>query len=226
MRKILVVAAHPDDEVIGCGATTALLIRDGWEGRTVILGEGLSARGETPMDNEQLMEDARTANRILGMGDLAGYRLPDNAFDTVPLLKIIRIVEDEVRRFLPDLIFTHHGGDLNLDHRRTFQAVLTACRPQPGFRHPDLYSFYVPSSSEWGDGTVLPPFIPDTYVDVETTLDLKVQALSCYPSEVRDHPHPRSVEGISNAARYWGNRVGLSAAEPFSLVRRIWKPGS
>jgi LmbE family N-acetylglucosaminyl deacetylase len=223
MKKLLVVAAHPDDEVIGCGATSALLIRQGWTGRTMILGEGLAARRGGSRDHEQLREEGRNANRILGMEDLVWHQLPDNAFDSVPLLNIIQLVEEEVQRSSPDLILTHHGGDLNVDHRRTFQAVLTACRPQPGFHHPDLYSFYVPSSTEWGDGAILPPFIPDTYVDVEKTLDLKVKALSCYPSEVRDSPHPRSLEGIRITARYWGNRAGLQAAEPFSLVRRIWK---
>jgi LmbE family N-acetylglucosaminyl deacetylase len=189
----------------------------------MILGEGLAARRGGSRDHEQLREEGRNANRILGMEDLVWHQLPDNAFDSVPLLNIIQLVEEEVQRSSPDLILTHHGGDLNVDHRRTFQAVLTACRPQPGFHHPDLYSFYVPSSTEWGDGAILPPFIPDTYVDVEKTLDLKVKALSCYPSEVRDSPHPRSLEGIRITARYWGNRAGLQAAEPFSLVRRIWK---
>jgi LmbE family N-acetylglucosaminyl deacetylase len=225
---VLVVAAHPDDEVLGCGGTIAGLAQHGYRVDIGILGEGVTSRYESrekaPVDETaQIREQAHRAARLLGAGDLRMFQLPDNRFDTVPLIEIIKLVNGLLEDLQPDLILTHHGGDLNVDHRRTFQAVLTACRPQPGFHHPDLYSFYVPSSTEWGDGAILPPFIPDTYVDVEKTLDLKVQALSCYPSEVRDSPHPRSLEGIRITARYWGNRAGLQAAEPFSLVRRIWK---
>lgn len=224
MSKFLIIAAHPDDELLGCGAHAFQLITQGWSGKSIILGEGMTSRNEngtSALGLTQLKEDGTRANQCIGITDIAFYDLPDNQFDSIPLLKIVRIIEAEIANYKPDIIFTHYGQDLNLDHRLTFQAVMTSCRPQPNMNIPDIYSFYIPSSTDWVDGNVLAQFMPNAYVDVFTGLDKKLEALAHYTSEMREYPHSRSLESIRNIAKYYGNRVGLSFAEPFILVRKI-----
>ena len=223
MKKLLIIAAHPDDEILGCGATVAKMIDQGWEAKSVILGQGMVSRGVEDEERalKQLREDARRANHELGIADVAFYDFPDNAFDRVPLLEIIKVVEKEVSNYKPDIIFTHFGGDLNIDHRRTFEAVLTATRPQPSFFNPTIYSFFIPSSTDWVDGFILKSFMPNIYFDVEGYIEKKLNALKCYTTEMRNYPHSRSIESLRIFSKYWGNRVGLNYVEPFILVRKI-----
>ncbi len=221
LKRILSIAAHPDDEMLGCGGTLALAASKGDKVRSVILGQGLLSRKHPETSLNTLQEDSRKANRILGVDSTGFYELPDNAFDTVSLLSIVQIVEQEISSYSPDIIFTHYGHDLNVDHRRTFEAVLTACRPQPGFKNPDIYSFFVSSSTDWIDGNLFLSYAPNVYVDISATIERKLEALSYYRSEMKEYPHSRSIEALRIFSKYWGNRIGREYAEPFILIRKI-----
>jgi LmbE family N-acetylglucosaminyl deacetylase len=141
--------------------------------------------------------------------------------DTRPLLDVVKQVEAWIVEIGPEVVYTHHAGDLNVDHRITFQAVLTATRPQPGSVVRELYSFEVPSSTEWAFGETGPAFRPNVFQDIASTIDVKVEALERYTGEVRTFPHPRSGEALRAIARRWGSVAGVSYAEAFQLVRSI-----
>lgn len=226
MRKILVVAAHPDDEVLGCGASVARFARQGAEVRLVILGEGLTSRADDPgaVDRaavQALHDRAAKAAAALGCPPPALHSLPDNRFDTLPLLDIAKLVEREVAAFAPDTVLTHFGGDLNVDHGQTFRAVLTALRPMAGRPVRRLLCFEVPSATEWAFGRIAGAFQPDTFVDVSATLEAKVAAMQAYESEARAFPHPRSPEALRALAATRGAAAGVPAAEAFQTVFAI-----
>jgi len=223
-KRILIVAAHPDDEVLGCGGTIARLVREGWEAFTLILGEGITSRDRERRREEReeeiagLKECVQRANEILGVKEVFTLDFPDNRFDSTDLLSIVKAVEEVRRDVNPSVIFTHSGADLNADHTLTHRAVLTAARPQPGEGVREVYSFEVLSSTEWHFPH---SFRPDTYFDISATLELKKEALRQYLSELREFPHPRSLEGVEVKARQRGMEVGLEYAEAFELVRRV-----
>lgn len=220
--KILIIAAHPDDEVLGCGATIAKFINKNYYGKTIILGEGLTSRKKVEKQElNHLKQNCIDANKHIGITNISFFDLPDNRFDSLPLHQIIRLVESEIMEYRPDIIFTHFGNDLNLDHRITFQAVLTACRPQPDFFNPTIYSFFIPSSTDWIDANSFQNFIPNIFVDVSNCIGKKLSALNCYSSEMKKYPHSRSIESVRIFSQYWGNRVGIKYCEPFILVRKI-----
>lgn len=223
MNKLLIVAAHPDDEILGCGATVAKMISKGWNAKSVILGQGMLSREIENSENalKSLKNDSLKANHEIGIKEVIFYEFPDNSFDSVPLLKIIKVLEREIEEYRPNIIFTHYGGDLNIDHRKTFEAVLTATRPMPNSLKPTLYSFFIPSSTDWVDGFVLKNFIPNVFFDVEEYIERKIKALEHYVTEMRNYPHSRSMESVRIFSKYWGNRVGLNYVEPFILVRKI-----
>ena len=222
-KNILIVAAHPDDEILGCGGAIARLVREGARAVTLILGEGITSRNgdekSTKSALKELREQAVEANRRVGVDEVIFRGLPDNRFDTIPLLKIVKEIEGVMARLRPDLILTHHGGDLNIDHQITHQAVLTAARPLPGASVRAIFAFEVLSSTEWSPGPV--PFSPNLYVDVSETLRMKVEAMEAYAGEIRAFPHPRSRRGIEALAARRGAEVGVGAAEAFDLVRGI-----
>jgi len=229
MSVMLVVAAHPDDEVLGAGGTLARLADEGVTTHVLILGEGAtsrvrfrsSSRGKAASAVKALEESARLAARILGAAGVSFGHLPDNRFDAVDLLAIVRRVEEELARVKPQAVFTHFAGDLNVDHRMTFEAAMVACRPQPGARLQEIYSFEVPSATGWAGPAAERAFRPTVYVDVHRQLERKLQALAAYPTEMRPAPHARSVEAISALARWRGSEAGLEAAEAFALIREI-----
>lgn len=222
-RSVLVIAAHPDDELLGCGGT---LIRHAQEGDTVhivILAEGATSRDsandtEAVEGTEELKLAAADAARIVGAEPPILEGLPDNRMDRLELLDITKLVEMHVRRTRPAIVYTHHGGDLNIDHQLTHQAVLTACRPV-GSGVEAIYAFETLSSTEWGFPDR--PFVPNRFVNIENQLDQKLKALACYTSEMRDFPHPRSPEAVEALARGRGASSGLPAAEGFMVVREI-----
>jgi LmbE family N-acetylglucosaminyl deacetylase len=223
--NVLVLAAHPDDEVLGCGGTIARLSSEGHKVTIAILGQGAASRfpkGSTEAISEisVLRERSREAGRILGAAEVLHYDLPDNRFDSVGLLDVVKLIEDIGRRTGPDEVFTQHGGDLNVDHQITFRATMTAFRPLPDTRVRNLYSYEVASSTEWSFGNFAPAFIPDTFVDISEFLDKKLEALTAYREELRLPPHPRSIEGVSAQAGDRGARVGVGAAEAFATVWR------
>jgi LmbE family N-acetylglucosaminyl deacetylase len=224
--KALVVAAHPDDEVLGAGGTIARMAQQGHDVAIAILGEGLTSRYlEGKQTDPKLLVELRTrsenAIRALGVTSFKHYDLPDNRFDTVPLLDIVKIIEDLIKHHAPSAVYTHHGGDVNIDHALTFRAVLTATRPMEGGPVKEIFSFEVPSSTEWAFQKLFPPFQPDTFFDIAETLDQKIASLAWYEPEMRLFPHPRSSEVIRAMAARWGSCVGLKAAEAFELVRSI-----
>ena len=229
--KVLVVAAHPDDEILGCGATAARLVAEGHEVHFVILGEGMTSRNTQRADAdlgqlEDLRRYAHAAAAKVGVKSLGLHGLPDNRLDTVPLLDIVKIVEELVNRHSPAVIYTHHGGDLNVDHGVVHRAVLTATRPTAGCPVREIYAFEVPSSTEWAFQRIEPAFRPNVFVDITRTLETKIAAMECYESETRKFPHPRSPEALRAAAMRWGSVAGCAAAEAFELVRSVRLTGN
>ena len=224
--KILVLAAHPDDEVLGCGGTIARRARQGHDVRLVILGEGITSRSNqreqaAASDLDRLHATARRAAELLGVPAPRFHKLPDNRFDTLPLLEIVKIIEREVREFEPEVVYTQHGGDLNLDHVITFRAALIATRPTSACLVRAVYAYQVASSTDWSFGQFAPEFRPQAFVNIADTLDLKLAAMRAYESEAREFPHPRSSEALRAAAAHCGSQVGLTAAEAFAVVREI-----
>ena len=223
---VLVVAAHPDDEVLGCGGTITRLAQEGHDVYIAILGEGITSRYQQREQADQAVVEAlharsRQVAELLGARDLFLYNLPDNRFDTVPLLDVIKIVEELVERLQPQVIYTHHGGDLNVDHVVVHRAVLTATRPVAGCPVREICAFEVPSSTEWAFGQFQSVFRPNVFVDISATLETKVQAMALYESEARPFPHPRSPDALRAIAQRWGSAVGVEAAEVFELVRKV-----
>jgi LmbE family N-acetylglucosaminyl deacetylase len=224
--NVLVVAAHPDDEVLGCGATIARLAREGASVHIAILGEGITSRyadatEADPAELESLHKRAHDVAKLLDAKGLSLHKLPDNRFDTVPLLEVVKTVESLVVKHKPEVIYTHHGGDLNVDHQITFRAVLTATRPVPGQTVREILAFEVPSSTEWGFQGLEPVFRPNVFTDITGTLELKLRAMERYESEAREFPHPRSRQALEAIARRWGSVAGFAAAEAFELIRSL-----
>lgn len=224
---VLVVAAHPDDEVFGCGGTIS---RWASEGRTIDVlliadGENSRAVGESQMVEAQLLEKrnaaARNACRILGCSSVQLLALPDNRLDRLELLDIVKKIEGYIEKLKPVTLLTHHAGDVNIDHRVVHDAVITACRPQPGHPVQELLFFEVPSSTEWRPPGSAAPFLPNYFVDITNTLETKLAALQPYETEIRDFPHPRSLKAIKALARWRGATVGVEAAESFILGRKL-----
>lgn len=223
--SILVLAAHPDDEVLGCGGTIAKLARQGATIHVAFLADGVSSRsGDLTAQQEELASRrvaAQKACDILGAKSVSFGDFPDNRMDTVALLDIIKPIEALVANFQTDMVFTHHAGDVNIDHRRIHEAVSAACRPQPGYPVKTVLCFEVPSSTEWQLSGSLPAFVPNWFVDISESLECKLAALNAYAAELRSWPHPRSRQGIEHLARWRGATVGVGAAEAFILGRQL-----
>jgi len=225
MKTILVVAAHPDDEVLGCGGTIARYEVEGCEVHTLILGEGITSRDASRDQHKrgeeirELEKQAEDANRILGVKKIYTFDFPDNRFDTVALLDITKVIEKVKKDVEPDVVFTHFHGDLNIDHQLTFKAVMAACRPTKDESVKEIYSFEIPSSTEWNAPFSLTYFMPDYFVDVSKSLKVKINALKEYETELRDFPHPRSLKAVELNAKLWGVKMGFEAAEAFKTIR-------
>lgn len=229
MKNILVIAAHPDDELLGVGGTVRRLVDEGVCARAVILAEGLTSREDKREDTgrtelEKLQEDARKAAREVGYAGIDFSGFPDNRMDGVDLLDVVKIVEQYIKKYEPDTIFTHHPGDLNIDHRITCEAVLTACRPVEECHVRRIYAFETPSSTEW-DYSYTNPFRPNVYFDVSDTIEAKIKGMACYRTESREHPHPRSPEALRALALYRGSNAGFQMAEAFMLMREMVSKG-
>jgi LmbE family N-acetylglucosaminyl deacetylase len=225
-NKILVVAAHPDDEVLGCGGTIRRLANEGSDIYIAVLSAGVASRygrGVVPDPKEiQAMIDVFKAVSLkLGAKDVSVADYPDNRFDSVSVLDVTKTIEACVDRWKPSVIFTHHCSDLNIDHHVTSRAVMTATRPVKGVSVRDIYSFEVPSSTEWTFGQIQPTFSPNVFYDITDTLQEKIDAMMLYESELREFPHPRSSKAIASIAQRWGSAVGVPAAESFQLIRSI-----
>jgi LmbE family N-acetylglucosaminyl deacetylase len=216
---VLAIAAHPDDEVLGCGGVLALHARAGDRVTIVIACEGESLR-YGPAGVGQASHIRQAAAR-LGVSDVRALGFPDQALDTLRLTEIIGPLVEVVRAVRPRVVYCQWGGDVNRDHHLLFQAALVATRPTEDCIEA-VYAFDTASSTEWAYPRT---FVPDTWVDISATLEAKVAALACYRSEVRDYPHPRSLKGLEYRARAFGNQVCLDAAEVFMTVRRVCQAG-
>jgi LmbE family N-acetylglucosaminyl deacetylase len=228
-KRFLVIVAHPDDEVIGCGGVIHRLVRrQACEARVVILGEGMTSRAHERLPDEWKEQLAfhranmTRATQRIGYGSTGVYDLPDNRFDSVDLLDIIKLVESEIDVFQPDVVLTHHPKDLNVDHRLTCEAVVTAVRPIPDKNVPSLLSFETLSSTEWQIPEPDYAFLPNLFFTLSVDdLSAKQEALEAYTTEVCDYPHPRSKQGVEILARRWGMVVGVEYAEAFRLLRGV-----
>jgi LmbE family N-acetylglucosaminyl deacetylase len=231
MRKVAaVIAAHPDDEVLGCGATIVQLVRAGYTVHVLLMSDGETSREKFPdsIDPRKLQLrklSASWASEIMGCESILQLTFPDNRMDSVALLDVIKPIEEFIAEYEPSLILTHHSGDVNIDHRTVHEAVITACRPQPGFSVCELLFFEIPSSTEWRPPNSAVSFSPNWFVDVTETLDVKFLALEIYESELRSFPHPRSIKAIEAQAIWRGASVGVGAAEAFVLGRKLLRKG-
>lgn len=227
MKTALVVAAHPDDEVLGCGGAIARMADEGWAVDVLILAEGLTSR-EPVRDAsghraglDALGECARRAAAILGARGVRLESFPDNRMDGVELLDVVKCIEREIERCRPVRVLTHHLGDVNVDHGVVHRAVAAACRPLPGTCVREVLYFEVASSTEWSGAHSLPAFRPNLFIDIGATLERKLRALDEYRSELRPFPHPRSLAAVEHLARWRGASAGCAAAEAFEIGRRI-----
>lgn len=227
LNRVLVVAAHPDDEVLGCGGTIARHADEGDQVQVLVVAEGatsrLQKRDRLQADGElsTLAQSAHRAGSILGAAGVELLDLPDNRLDSLDRLDLIKLIEQRIDRHQPQVVYVHHAGDVNVDHRRLHEAVVTACRPTPGHPVKRLLSFEVASSTEWQPPGSASAFQPNWFVDISAQCQRKREALEAYISEMRPWPHARSLKAVEYLARWRGAQVGVEAAEAFSLLRQL-----
>jgi LmbE family N-acetylglucosaminyl deacetylase len=228
-KKIMVVVAHPDDELLGLGGTMNKLIKEfNVTTHVVILGEGITSRSDTRnlnKWNDDLFihnENIKKAKEAIGYHSINTYNLPDNRFDTIALLDLIKIIEKEKNNFLPDIIFTHHCGDINIDHQKTFEAVITACRPLENEFVKTIICFETPSGTEWRVPSDPRHFLPNLFIPISLeNLNSKIKGMESYEFEKRNFPHPRSPQALKIQAERWGVTIGKKYAEAFQIIRLI-----
>ena len=221
-NKILVIAAHPDDETIGCGGSLLRHASENDEIAVVTLTNGVGSRDEAKekdLINREV--SARKAIKMLGADWIAKGDFPDNAMDSVPLLEIVKFIEQIKEKYNPDIIYSHSPSDLNIDHKVVTSATLTAFRPQPGEKNSEIRLFEVPSATDYSIDELEGSFNPNLFINIEKFWESKLDALSFYDSEIREYPHSRSYQKIESLAQYRGSQSGLELAEAFVLVRKI-----
>lgn len=221
-KNVLVIAAHTDDEALGCGGTIARHVAEGDTVYAVFLADGVTSRPDaTPEELEQRNAAAEKAHKILGITKAHMLGFPDNRMDSVPLLDMVQKLETVIEEIKPEVVYTHHYGDLNIDHRITHQATMTACRPVPGSSINEIYAFEVLSATGWNNPNSH-PFMPNAFVDISEHLGTKMEALAAYDLEMRKAPHSRSLINARRLAELRGSEVGVSAAEAMMAMRIIF----
>lgn len=225
MKKALVIAAHPDDEVLGMGGTIAKLVKAGRIVDVMIVTDGSSAQYRDSDHLAEIIEakkkETRNCAEVLGVRDIYYGELPDMKLDATPHIRINQVIEDVIDKVQPDAVFTHFWGDVNCDHQNVYKSTLVAVRPVMGQVVKELYCYRVPSSTEWTPNKADTMFMPNYFVDIEQYADQKYKAFSCYSTELREYPHPRSVQYLRENDKVVGLRVGLLAAEEFVLLRKL-----
>ncbi len=215
MKKVLVIAAHPDDELLGCGGTLIRHVENGDEVQSIIMCEGESLRyvGKEVHQHEATVEAAR----IIGITKTHRFDFPDQRLDKHSLVDLITPIEKVVDDYKPNIVYVQFGGDINRDHSLTYEAASIALRPTaPSVE--EVYTFYTVGSTEFKTPM---QFVPNVWIDIENQIERKLEAFACYKSEVRDYPHPRSIEGVRNVAAFYGNQCCLKYAEALMLMRKI-----
>ncbi len=224
--RLLVIAAHPDDEVLGCGGTILKALQQGAQVKVVFLGEGISARfpigqydsPEFFAQTAQRQREAQAALKVLGVKHVRFSERLCTQFDTYPFLSIVKDIEGEMRSFRPTILLTHNPSEVNIDHRITYEAVEVACRPVNIWAPREIYAFEIICSGNWKFD---PHFRPNVFVDVEKVWQKKMKAWHCYRGEARPFPHFRSDKGLETLATFRGLSVGIKKAEAFRLVRQV-----
>lgn len=234
--KILVIAGHPDDEVLGMGGTIKKLTKNGNDVKIVIMATGISSRRSSNYKNStkyevddqilkkineqifRLRKDAKNSSTILGVRDIQFESFPDNEMDIVSNLQITKKIEEIIQSYKPDVVYTHSQFDINIDHRALYFATITATRPKKNQNVKEVLCFEVPSSTEWYFPSA---FSPNVFVDISEEIQFKLRALKAYKNELQEFPHPRSLEAISAIGKRWGSVSGFKNAEAFYLVRKL-----
>lgn len=222
--KILIIAPHPDDEVLGCGGTIKKYINRGEEVYLCIV-----TKAYTPDWSQEFIDNRKKeiacANKVLGIKKTFFLDLPTVKLDTVPQKKLNDLISECIEKVRPEILYIPFGGDINKDHRLVFEALLVAARPKPKYSVKKILCYEVLSETEWGSSQARKMkeiFIPNVYINIFDTLEDKLKAMSCYKSELKDYPHPRSLEVITALAKKRGSEAGLKAAEAFMLIREIF----
>lgn len=218
-KNILVIAAHPDDEILGCGGVVALHVQNGDRVTSLIVCEGDSLRYSSLNDRHQ--SQIFQAADVLGVHEVRSLQFPDQKLETIILTDLIDPILKIIRDIKPNIVYCQFGGDVNRDHKILFEAVSVATRPTEEFIEA-VYAFDTASSTEWAYPRT---FIPDTWIDISRVLDIKILAMSKYVTELRDYPHPRSLEALRNKAHANGNQCLMEAAETFMTIRRTIRNG-
>lgn len=220
--RTLIIAAHPDDEVLGCGGAIATLAKLNQHIEVIFLTDGVGSRADSSNVAVTRRRNAsERALKILGVSKIHHLSFPDNQMDKTSLLEIVQSLETYLSMIKPVIVFTHHIGDLNIDHRLVNKAVNTACRPYPSQPVKTIFSFEVPSSSEW-QTTKNTPFLPNFFLELSDDLfEKKIMALEAYFEEMRPWPHPRSIRGVKVQAEYRGMSIGVPMAEAYILLRHL-----
>lgn len=218
--RVVVLGAHPDDEILGAGGTLARHVMAGEEVHAIVVADGASSRASDEM-KVALEKDAARAAETIGFTSIRLESLPDQRLDTVAFVDLTQIIESILDDIQPHVVYTHFPGDVNVDHGLVARATWTACRP---YARPQLRRFAVfetPSSTEWAWPVNDSSLQPNLFVDITETLDTKIAAMECYQSELREYPHPRSSRSLRERAAYWGSHVGRRAVEPFRILRDV-----
>ena len=217
MKKVLVIAAHPDDEVMGLGGTI--------ECHLLIVTDGSSSQYRGSDHLGEIIEAKKIETK--NCADMLGFRsihygeLPDMKLDMIPHIVINQVIERVIDEVQPDTVFTHFWGDVNRDHQEVYKSTLVAVRPVMGQVVKELYCYRVPSSTEWTPNKADTMFMPNYFVNIEKYAEQKYKAFACYSTELREYPHPRSVEYLRETDKAAGIRIGLLAAEEFVLLRKL-----
>ncbi len=222
-KNLLVVAAHPDDEALGCGGTLLKYNKKGYRINLMFFTDGVGSRKNKDINKEKKarIKAATKAAKIFCCKKPIFNEFPDNELDKISNLRLARIIEKEIKKTKPEIIFTHFKNDLNIDHKKINQALITACRPQKKSPVKKILFFEVPSSTEWQIDKSKNIFNPQWFEDISNEFKKKIQAIQCYKKEIRRPPHPRSIDGITSLNKWRGSMIGVRYAEAFMLGRFI-----
>ena len=222
-KNILVVAAHPDDEILGCGGSLLKYKKRGYSINLIFFTDGVGSRNKKNLikKKKSRLNAAIKVSKILGCKKPMFNQFPDNELDKISNLKLVKIIEKEILRIKPEIIFTHFKNDLNIDHKKINQALVTACRPQKNRIIKKILFFEVPSSTEWQIDKSKNIFNPNWFENITHEFKMKIKAIKCYKEELRKSPHPRSIDGITSLNKWRGSTIGVKYAEAFMLGRFI-----